>query len=97
MRAKQRKTKSFDKLLEEITTGFQPDERETSILFDHKLKIVHIETSHPATARHCVEIFKNIKESKIDTEGPTLRIETPEKFCVLPQNIIKPIHRKKRV
>lgn len=87
------KKKRFEKLIEKITTDWNADERETSILFDHQDKVVYLETSYPSTARRW---FKNLwGDPKVvfDEHADSLKIQVPWEYCRKPDLIMKHKHR----
>lgn len=77
-----------------LSTGdWNPEERETGILFDHDLKVVHLETSYGPTARRW---FKNLwgdPEVTFDDKADTFKITVPWEYCRKADLILKHKHR----
>lgn len=86
--------KKIKKIVESLSSGWNSDERETSILFDYTEKRVHLETSYPATARRW---FKNLwgdPKVRFDDKAATLKVSVPWEYCRKADLIIKSKYRQ---
>lgn len=90
-----KKRKNEADLIKRISEEFDGTERETSILYDHYDKKVHLETTHTFTARRWLDLLNDKKGIKICDKTDSLKIEVPMDICRNPELIIKPAHRKK--
>lgn len=81
--------KKIKSIIQGLSTDWNPEERETSILFDYYEKRVHLETSYGPTARRW---FKNLwgdPEVRWDEKASTLKISVPWDYCRSADLIIK--------
>lgn len=87
--------KKIKKIVKSLSNGdWNPEERETSILFDYPAKVVHLETSYGPTARRW---FKNLwgdPKVKFDPNADTLKITVPWDYCRKADLILKAKFRK---
>lgn len=86
--------KKIEKIIKNLSSGWNPDERETNILFEHSTKEVHLETSHPPVARRWFEGMWGDPNIKWDYESDTLKIIVPWHYCRPAEFVIKPKHRE---
>lgn len=89
--------KKIQRIINNISSDWNGEERETSILFEHYYKVVHLETSHPATARRW---FKNLwgnPDVKFSTKTDSLKITVPWEYCRQPDLIVKAKYRESGV
>ncbi len=86
--------KRIEEIIKRISSEWMAEERETSILFEHHEKRVHLETSYPSTARRW---FKNLwgdPAVKFDTKADSLKISVPWEYCRKPDLIVKAKYRE---
>lgn len=87
------KTEKIKNIIERLSTDFNSDERETSILYDHAADIVHLETSHTFTARRWWNLFKDDDSVIFDERADTLKMTVPKEYCRKPELVIKHTYR----
>ena len=83
----------IESIIKRLSTEFNSDERETSILYDHADDIVHLETSHTYTARRWWELFKDDDNVIFDERADTLKMTVPKEYCRKPELVIKHTYR----
>jgi len=79
--------------INQLTDGWNADERETGILLDHSSKRVYMETTHPATARHWFKYLWDDPNVKWDTNSDSVKLSLPQNYCRPPELILKPQYR----
>lgn len=89
-----RKRKKIEFVIDSLSHGWLPEERETSILFDHNEKTVYLETSYPYTARRWFSNLWGDPDVKWDTSANTLKIQVPWRYCRDADLILKPEFRE---
>lgn len=72
---------------------FKSDERETSILFDHKDDVVHLETTDSFTAKRWLSIIDE-PGVKYDERADSFKIVVPKEYCRNPELVLKAKHRQ---
>jgi len=90
-KSKKRKLKF---IVDSLSHGWLPEERETSILFDREEKRVYLETSYPPTARRWLKNLWGDPEVKWDANSDTLKFSVPWDYCRTADLIIKAKHRE---
>ena len=75
-----------------IAKAFNADERETSILFDHKDDVVHLETTEPFTARRWLNLIEQ-PGVQFDKRSDSFKIRVPSKYCRKPELILMAKYR----
>lgn len=90
---KKSKKKKLEFIIDSLSHGWLPEERETSVLFDYDERVVYLETSYPPTARRWFKTLWGNEEVQWDTKGDTLKLKVPWDFCRKADMIIKPKHR----
>ena len=93
LRIKADKQKIRD-IINNLSVDWSAEERETSILFDHQEKVVHLETSYPATARRWFENLWGDPDVKFDDKADSFKITVPWSYCRQPDLILMAKHRK---
>ena len=78
--------------IKHISRSFNADERETSILFDHKDDVVHLETTEPFTARRWLKLIDQ-HGVKYDHRADSFKLMVPSKYCRKPELIIMSKYR----
>lgn len=86
--------KPIPDIIKSLSTGWRPEERETSILFDHYNDTAYLETSNTFIARRWVDLLKDDPNVCFDGYADTLKIRVPLDYCRKPELILKPKHRK---
>lgn len=81
--------KKIQKVIEGLSNGWNPEERETAILFDHHEKVVHLETSYGPTARRWFENLWGDPNVSFDTKSDTLKLTVPWEYCRSADLILK--------
>ena len=87
------RNQKIESIIKRLSTDFNSDERETSILYDHADNIVHLETSHTFTARRWWELFKGDSNVIFDDRSDTLKLTVPKEYCRKPELVIKHTYR----
>ena len=83
----------IEKIISGIGRNFNADERETSILFDHGIDRVFLETTNPYTARRWYEMFKEDERVSFDDRADNLKMSVPVDYCRKPELVIKAKYR----
>lgn len=86
--------KKIQKIINNLSNGWNPEERETAILFDHHEKVVHLETSYGPTARRWFENMWGDPNVEFDGKADTLKLVVPWEYCRKPDLIVKAKYRK---
>lgn len=68
-------------IIKSLSTGWLPEERESSILFDHSSGRVFFETSDSFTARRLYKFLKNDPLVEFDEKADLLKFSIPENYC----------------
>lgn len=87
--------KKIQTIVAGLSSDWNADERETSILFDYGAKIVYLETTYPATARRWFNNLWGDKNVKFNEKASSLQIAVPWEYCRQADLILKPKHRGK--
>jgi len=82
------------KIIDNLSKDWYAEERETSILFDHYDKVVHLETSFPHTARRWFQNLWGDPNVEWSTKSSTLKLTVPWEYCRAPDLILMAKHRK---
>ena len=85
---------NIKKVIENLSKDWNAEERETSILFDHYDKVVHLETSFPHTARRWFQNLWGDPNVKWETKTSTLKLTVPWEYCRAPDLILMTKYRK---
>lgn len=84
------KKRKLESIIENLSTGdWNPEERETSILFDIPAKRVHLETSYGPTARRWFRNLWGDPDVNWDVKADTLKFSVPRSYCRQADLIIK--------
>lgn len=81
--------KKIKEIIDRISKDWIAEERETSILFEHYEKRVHLETSYPFTARRWFQNLWGDPNVVFDTKADSLKISVPWEYCRKPDLILK--------
>lgn len=88
------KKKKIQDIISQLSSDWNADERETSILFDYHTKRVHLETSYPSTARRWFRNLWGDPEVKFDEHADTFKINVPWEYCRKADLILKAKYRE---
>lgn len=88
------KKKKLEFIIESLSHGWLPEERETLILIDRAGGRVHFETSVPSTARRWFRNLWGDPEVKWDNKADTLKFSVPREYCRKSDLMIKAEYRE---